>query len=273
MNLLVVLGLGAGALAFVTAGQNVVLWWIGEPPAWPLRFTTTHRAARTAVRILVPATWGMTVLLAPLALGTTPAAYYGRMLGAPPWPTLAGSVAYVIVGFTLLHVIGHATGYVEPFREHPWGRLRGKLLRRMFVIPVPAALIEELVLRAVLLEQLLVALPATGAGELSALVLSSAVFSAVHFIAPKPPEEPVWQAATGLFFVGCAIGAGYIHAGRALWLPIAIHAAGIACVEIPRLLTRFERRGFWLVGTREFPHSGLFGITAMLLLAALLLRT
>ncbi len=153
---------------------------------------------------------------------------------------------------------------------YPPARLRRELLGRIFIVPVPAALIEELVFRCVLLEQLLVALPATTAGMLTALAASSALFSAVHFLAPKPPREPVWQAATGLFFVGCAVGAGYISGGRTLWLPWAIHAAGIACVEAPTVLTTFDRQGYWLVCTREFPHSGLLGIGAMALLTALL---
>ena len=68
------------------------------------------------------------------------------------------------------------------------------------------------------------------------------------------------------------IGAGYVHAGRTLWMAVALHSVGISCVEVPRLLTRFHRRGFWLVGTREFPHSGVFGIALMTLLAIWLLR-
>lgn len=271
MNLLVVIALGVAAFAVLWAGQSLVLWWIGEPLAWPLRFATGHAAVRQVVRILIPAVWVLFAVLAPLCLGSTLWTYYRPMLASPPWRLLAFSSAYVVAGFALLHTIGRATGTIHPHREYAPARLRRELVARIFVIPVPAALIEELVFRCVLLEQLLVALPDTRPGMLAALVASSAVFSAVHFVAPKPPGEPVWQAASGLFFVGCAIGAGYIRGGRTLWLALAIHAAGIACVEAPRVLTRFERRGRWLVGTREFPHSGLFGIAAMSLLAAALL--
>jgi hypothetical protein len=271
VNLLVVVALGATAFAALWAGQSLVLWFIEEPLAWPLRFETNHPAARRAARVLVPAVWGLFAVLAPSCLGSTLRSYYGPMLTPPTWRALVLAPAYVVAGFGLLHAIGRATGTIHPHREYAPARLRRELLARIFVIPIPAALIEELVFRCVLLEQLLVALPDTRPGMLAALVASSAVFSAVHFIAPKPVGEPVWQAASGLFFVGCAIGAGYIRGGRTLWLALAIHAAGIACVEAPRVLTRFERRGRWLVGTREFPHSGLFGIAAMSLLTAALL--
>jgi Type II CAAX prenyl endopeptidase Rce1-like len=271
VNLLALAGLAATALGALWTSQSLVLLWIGEPLAWPLRFKTQQPAARRAAKILIPSVWVLTVVLAPLCLGSTFCRYYGPMLAPSPWRPLFFSVIFILVGFALLHAVGRATGYIRPFREHPSAILRGKLLRRIFVIPIPAALIEELVFRCLVLKQLLIAFPATGSGTLVALFCSSAIFSAVHFVAPKPPGEPVWQAASGLFFVGCAIGAGYIRGGQTLWLPLAIHASGIACVEAPRLLTRFDRRGRWLVGTREFPTSGLFGIAAMSLLTAYLL--
>lgn len=265
------MALAALAFALIWAGQSVVLRRIGEPLAWPLRFETSHRAPRLAARVLVPGAWVLVVAAGPPLLGTTPRDYYGRMLAPPSWPLIASAALFVVAGFGLIQAVGRAAGWIHPFREHPPAKLRRKLLRRIFVVPVPAALIEELVFRCLLLEQLLVALPPTTAGRLGALAVSSAVFSSVHFVAPKPPGEPVWQAARGLFFVGCAIGAGYICGGRTLWLALAIHAAGIASVEVPRLLTRYERRGHWLVGTREFPHSGLLGIALMSLLAGVLL--
>ncbi len=271
MNLLVLSGMAATAMGVLWGGQSLVLWWVRAPHAWPLRFDPQIPAARRAGKILVPSVWVLAVMFAPRSLGSTLWDYYGPMLAPPAWRPLVFSVVYVVAGFGLLHAIGRETGYIQPFREHPPARLRGKLLRRIFVIPVPAALIEELVFRCLVLKQLLIAFPSTGYGTVGALLVSAAVFSAVHFVAPKPPGEPVWQAAAGLFFVGCAIGAGYIHAGQTLWLPLAIHAAGIACVEVPRLLTRFDPRGRWLVGTRDFPHSGLFGVAAMSLLAACLL--
>ena len=270
VNLVVLSTIAVGAFAALWAGQSVVLLWIGEPLAWPLRFRQ-HPAARQAAKILVPAVWITTIILAPLCLGSTAWSYYGPMLEPSPGRPLAFSVLFIVAGFGLLHVVGRASGYILPFREHPPAKLRGKLFRRIFVVPIPAALIEELVFRCLVLKQLLDAFPATAPGILAALLTSSVIFSAVHFLAPRLHGEPVLQEAAGLFFVGCAIGAGYIRAGETLWLPLAIHAAGIACVEAPRLLTRFERRGRWLVGTREFPTSGLFGIAAMSMLTAALL--
>lgn len=87
--LLVLAGLAALAFALIWAGQSVVLRWIGEPLAWPLRFETPHRAPRVAARILVPAAWVLVVAAGPPLLGTTPWAYYGRMLAPPSWALIA----------------------------------------------------------------------------------------------------------------------------------------------------------------------------------------
>lgn len=271
MRLLVLVAIAAAAYAALGAGLNLVLWWVGEPPAWPLRPEREVPAGRRAAKILVPAVWVLVVLLAPPCLGSDPVSYYRAMAGAPPWPALGLSVLYVFVGFGSLHAVGHAAGTIVPWREHRPEVLRGKLLRRIFVVPLPAALIEELVFRGLVLEQLTRALPATRGGMLTALAVSSVVFSAVHFVAPKPPGESVARAALGLFVVGCAIGAGFLRAGHNLWMAVAIHAAGIACVEAPRLLTRFEPHGAWLTGSREFPHSGLYGIATISFLAFCLL--
>ncbi len=271
MNLLVLGGVAASALGILWIGQSVVLWWTHAPLAWPMRFDSRNALARRAGKILVPTVWLLAIALAPYWLGSTPLNYYGPMLALPSMHPIFFSVSFIVAGFAMLHVIGRATGYIQPFREHAPDKLRGKLVRRIFVVPIPAALVEELVFRCLLLKQLLDAFPSTTSGALAALFVSSAIFGAVHFVAARPPGAPVWQEAGGIFMVGCAIGAGYIHAGEVLWLPLAIHAAGIACVEAPRLFTRFERRGRWLVGTREFPYCGLFGWVMMSLLTVSLL--
>jgi membrane protease YdiL (CAAX protease family) len=273
MNLLVLSAIAAGALGVLWLGQSVVLLWIDQPLAWPMRFDSRQPAARQAGKILVPTIWVLVILLAPHWLGSSLEDYYGPMLVRPAWRPIVFSVVFIVAGFATLHVVGRMSGYIRPFREHAPEKIRGKLLRRIFVVPIPAALVEELVFRCLILKQLLVGFPATTAGMIAALIISSAIFGSVHFVAARPAGTPVWQEACGIFMVGCAIGAGYIHAGEVLWLPLAIHASGIACVEAPKLFTRFERRGRWLIGTRDFPYAGVQGWVMLLLLAASLLLT
>ncbi len=259
MNVLVPLGLSLVGLSVLWAIQSVVLWRIGEPLAWPMRFTTRHPAPRRVVRVFVPLIWATVALFTPVCLGSSPIDYYARALAAPPgWTLLAVLLVVEVGGFALLHAVGRFQGWIASFREHPPALTRRRLLERLFAIPVPAATVEELVFRVVLLEQLLLALPGTSSGRATAVVLSAAAFSAVHFIPPRPPGPRV-AAAVGLFFVGCVCGAGYLYGGRTLWYPLAFHAVGIALVEVPRLYTRFDG-GAWLIGTREFPLSGLIGI-------------
>jgi membrane protease YdiL (CAAX protease family) len=134
---------------------------------------------------------------------------------------------------------------------------RGKLFRR-FLGPLPLATLEEAVFRGVVLEQLLRSLPQSPAYTVLAIVLSSAVFSSVHFIKRGYPGKPVWQPAYGLFIVGCLFGLGYVIGGRSLWLPIVMHATIVFVIEVMRLYVAFQAPP-WLVGYSEFPQSGLVG--------------
>lgn len=112
--------------------------------------------------------------------------------------------------------------------------------------------------RGVVLEQLLQALPPTSAGTVVAIVVSSAAFSAVHFIKRADPGKPVWQPAFGLFVVGCLLAVAYVVGGRSLWLPIALHAAAVFVTEVARLYVAYKGPA-WLIGFAEFPHCGLVG--------------
>ena len=67
------------------------------------------------------------------------------------------------------------------------------------------------------------------------MFLALAAFSSVHFIKPPYPRKSVWQAAYGLFIVGCLLGFAYVVGGRSLWLPIVMHSAVVFFVEVMRL--------------------------------------
>jgi len=99
--------------------------------------------------------------------------------------------------------------------------------------------------------------------------MSSFVFSLVHFI--KPPRViPVGQGIYGFFAAGCLFGLAYVVGGRSLWLPIAMHAMAIFCVQVMRLYSVYQGRRY-LVGFSEAPQSGLVGSLAMLGMAIALI--
>ena len=91
-----------------------------------------------------------------------------------------------------------------------------------------------------------------------AIVLSSAVFSSVHFFKRAYPGKPVWQPAYGLFMIGCLFGLAYVVGGRSLWLPVVMHAAAIFVIEVMRLYVVLQGPS-WLLGYSEWPQSGLLG--------------
>lgn len=124
--------------------------------------------------------------------------------------------------------------------------------------PLTLATLEEAVFRGTLLEQLLRSLPSSRAYTVLAVVLSSAVFSSIHFIKKSHPGKPRWQPALGLFIVGCLLGFAYVIGGRSLWLPISLHAAAVYFTEVMRLYF-VHQAAPWLVGYVDFPHCGMLG--------------
>jgi hypothetical protein len=52
MNILIVLGVAAAAMCVLWAVQSVVLELVGEPLAWPLRFTTRKPLVRWTSRVM-----------------------------------------------------------------------------------------------------------------------------------------------------------------------------------------------------------------------------
>jgi membrane protease YdiL (CAAX protease family) len=118
-------------------------------------------------------------------------------------------------------------------------------------------MLEEAVFRGVILEQLLRSLPHSHAYTVLAIVLSSAAFSAVHFI-KRYQGKPIWQPAYGLFIVGCLFGLAYVIGARSLWLPIIVHATSVFVIEVMRLYS-VHRAPHWLMGYSEWPQSGLVG--------------
>jgi Type II CAAX prenyl endopeptidase Rce1-like len=141
---------------------------------------------------------------------------------------------------------------VEP--QHDQATRRAKLIRR-FLRPLPLALLEEAVFRGVLLEQLLRSFPQSQTYTGLAIALSSAVFSAVHFIKLPYPGKPVWQPAYGLFIVGCLLGFAYVIGGRSLWLPVVIHATMVFLIEVMKIYAVY-RAPPWLMGYAEGQASG-----------------
>jgi hypothetical protein len=258
MNILILIGVAASALCVLWAVQSVVLTLVGEPLAWPLQYTTRKPVVRWTARVMVHAAWLIILVGTPLALHINPLDALHQAFPTPvPWRDIAIAFSITFFPISMLYMLYLKAGLVRIEPQHDRGTRRGKVIRR-FLGPLPLATLEEAVFRGVLLEQLLRSFPQSQAYTALAILLSSAIFSSVHFIKRAYPGKPVWTWAYGLFIIGCLFGLAYVIGGRSLWLPIAMHAAAVFVIEMMRLYVVFQGPP-WLLGYSEFPQSGLAG--------------
>jgi hypothetical protein len=263
MNIVIALGVAASGLCVLWAVQSVVLKLIGEPLAWPLRFTTRKPLMRWTGRVMIHAEWLIILVGTPLALGIHPLDALHQAFPTPvPWRDIAVAFSIMFFPSCMVYALYIRAGWVRIQPQHDQATRRAKLFRRFFPGPLPLATFEEGVFRGVLLEQLLRSAPPSHAYTALAIVLSSAAFASVHFIKP-PKGKPIWQAAYGYFIVGCLFGLAYVVGGRSLWLPIVVHAAAVFVIEVMRLYVVFQAPP-WLVGYAEWPQSGLVGSMVVL---------
>jgi membrane protease YdiL (CAAX protease family) len=258
MNVAIVLGVVGCAIALLWVVQSVALKIVGEPLAWPLRFTTRKPLVRWTARVMIQITWLIILAGTTFALRTPPLDALRHAFPLPvPWNAMVIASLIIFIPSSLVYALYIKVGWARLELQHEPTIQRGKLLRR-FLTPIPLATVEEAVFRGVLLEQLLRSFPRSSAYTPLAIVLSAAVFSSVHFVKRPHPGKPLWQPAYGLFIIGCLFGVAYVVGRRSLWLPIAMHATAILVSEIMRLYTVY-RAPPWLMGYPEYPQSGLIG--------------
>lgn len=257
MNILIVLAVCLTALCLLWAVQSVALLIVGVPLALPLQFTTRKPLVRWTGRVMIHVAWLIILVGTPLALGIDPLDALQRAFPLPvPWRDIAIAFSIVFFPAVIIYVLLVKVGWVCIEPQHDKATRRAKLFRR-FLGPLPLAMLEEAVFRGVILEQLLRSLPHSHAYTVLAIVLSSAAFSAVHFI-KRYQGKPIWQPAYGLFIVGCLFGLAYVIGARSLWLPIIVHATSVFVIEVMRLYS-VHRAPHWLMGYSEWPQSGLVG--------------
>lgn len=272
MNILTMLCVAAFGVALLWLVQSVALKLAGEPLALPLRFDTRKPLVKWTSRVMIHVTWLIIIVGTPLALGISPIEWLRLQFPLPvPWRDIAVAIAVTLVPIWVMYAGWLMAGWVlvEP-RFDPATR-RAKLLRRA-IGPWPLAALEEAVFRGVLLDQLLRALPVGRAYTALAIIITSALFAALHFVKkPLDAKRAVWQPAYGLFIVSCLFGLAYVLGGHSLWLPIAVHGAAVFGIEVPKLYVAYHGPR-WLIGYPEFPHCGLLGSLVVLVTAAALVR-
>ena len=263
MKILVMLGIAAFAFCALWAVQSVALKLVDEPLAWPLRFTTRNPLVRRTSRVMIQLSWVLILVGTPLALGIRPLDALHQAFPLPvPWHGIVIAFSLVFFPFSIGYALYIKVGWLRIEPRFDQATLRSKLFRR-FLTPLPLATMEEGVFRGIVLEQLLRSLPQSRAYSALAIIVSSAVFAAVHFIKPFGSHKPVVQGIYGYFSAGCLFGLAYLVGGRSLWLPIVMHATAIFVIEVMRLYT-VQQGPHWLAGFAELPQSGLVGSVVVL---------
>jgi len=225
---------------------------------------------RYPMRLMVNLFWASIVIGYPLLVGPGLIAYFQAAFAPPPpWGTMTLMVFLVLTGFALVNLSGFLNGGIKVEPRYSTLRTSRKVIGCVLT-SVPLALFEEAVFRGVVLPALLSALPQSIVGTIVAIIISSALFSSVHAIRRHRPGKAVIQPAIGLFFVGTTLGTAYVTSGQKLWLPIAMHAAGILGVEVMRPFVVYKRMHPLLIGHRSTPHSSILGISIMVGLCFLL---
>jgi len=258
MNILVALAVAAAGLCLLWAVQSIALKLVGEPLAWPLRFTTRNPLVRWTSRVMIHLEWFIIIVGTWFAIGVEPLTALHQAFPLPiPWRQIVIAFSIMFFPSCIIYGLYVKAGWVRFEPQHDTAVRRGKLFRR-FLGPIPLAALEEAVFRGTLLEQLLSSFPQSYIYTVLAIVLSAAAFSAVHFVKRSYPGKPVWQPAYGLFIIGCLLGLAYVVSGRSLWLPIVLHATAVFVIEVVRLYFTYQASP-WLIGYAEFPQSGLVG--------------
>jgi hypothetical protein len=180
-----------------------------------------------------------------------------------------GLVAGCIGLAVALAVCGVAGGITPELRYPPGKTVRKALLGTGAALAIGVG--EEALFRGVVLRRL-----SRDLGRGAGMVLTTAVYAAVHVIRTRGGDAPVhlWSGVTqtlaifrpladgtalpqlaGLALLGWLLAAARLQSGS-LWLPIGIHTAFVAVFRVGRLFFAIRPGPAWLVGTGWPPLIG-----------------
>ncbi|MCK4340702.1 MAG: CPBP family intramembrane metalloprotease [Phycisphaerae bacterium] len=199
-----------------------------------------------------------TVLLIypPLCHSESPLTYYRGFfpLGLRPLEMLHGAAAAILY-LVLLYLAWTISGNVRFEVRHDAKRLA----RRLAGVPLTAilaAFVEELLFRAMLLNDLLASL-----NVYLAVPIGVVVFAGAHYVRSV---KRYWTFP-GHLALGTLFSLAFVYTG-ALWLSLGLHAGGILVLMAVRPFIRYTGPA-GLVGASIFPYAGILGILALILLS------
>jgi len=172
---------------------------------------------------------------------------------------LAVGLSMAAGGLALLFSIGLLTGAcrvdLTPDRAKLWTTLLGFIPAAGLV-----ALLEELVFRGFILQQLL------PCSKIVAVTVSSALYSVVHLKSATFTLGTALELG-GLWILGAVLAVSYLRTGQ-LYTAIGLHAMLAYAARVNKLVIDFPHHSLnWLTGTSRLVN-GLAGWVALLLMAA-----
>ncbi len=236
-------------------GQSVALCCAGLPLRVRIGTVDLPVGVRRANRAMTKVVFAGVLLVYPLLRGQSPLVYLAGFfpLGARPLEMLhgaAGAVLYLALLYTAWMVTDNVRFGVRHSARRLAARLAGVPLTALLI-----ALVEELLFRAVLLQDLLHSF-----SPRVALPIGVAAFAGAHYVR----RVKRYWTFPGHVALGVLLCLAFFWT-RALWLPLGLHAGGVLVLMGVRPLVRYVGPA-WLVGASIFPYAGAVGIVALLLL-------
>jgi len=272
------LAVALGVLA-VTAFLTPPVASLLEAIGWEVRFSRVYNRVFEVLLVIVLIAWRRR-----LDLGG------GEAIGFrhPAWRgDLGRGLLIGAVGLTMALGFCYLAGGLVPGLRYPdTGKVVAKTIQGLGAA-VAVGAFEEVAFRGVLLRRLTLDL-----GARAGLMVTTAIYSAVHLLHPKsgttydgaamPGVERTLEilapladtanlpTAAGLFAFGLILASARTRTGS-LWTSIGIHAAWVALFRVGRVYFRIRQRPIWLVGASWPPLIGsVTGVVALVVTAALL---
>jgi len=248
-----------GILALLLVLQTGVLRLYREPFQWTFGASSDQsKSLKLALKGVLQSVLIGSLLLYPVWIGVSPAAYYGPLLRldrAYQFFLGQGLGLGILGGVYLLEL---RAGWLHYQPRYPvrkaWLKSGLSALSSLTVVSI-----EEPLFRGIILAGLV----AGGVPGLLAVPVSAGLFSAAHYIR----RVRIYWPAIGLAVLGVWLGVAFLRTG-CLWLPMGLHSGGILAIGVHRCFLHY-RGPAWLIGTQTYPIAGVMVIAIMLLGAAL----
>lgn len=249
------LGLLALVPIVLWVAQSALLLRAGLPLRLRISAGDLPRGLKRVNRAVTYLAFAAVLVVFPLLCGQSPLAYYLGFfpLNSRPRELLHGAAAAILY-LALLYLAWTVTDNVRWRVRHDAWRLAQRLAGAPLTA-VMAALAEELLFRAVLLNDLLTSFDAR-----VAVPIGVAVFAGAHYVRSV---KRYWTFA-GHLALGTLFCVAFVCT-HALWLSIGLHAGGILALMGVRPLVRYTGPA-WLVGASIFPYAGVVGVVALVLI-------